>query len=78
MNILLFAVVWLSFSAIVGIVIGLTVKLTDQTVCMCCGRVIDGPGICASCAEVAEEVPEVVQVRQVLPEYTVINPGDLD
>ena len=77
MNLLLFSIVWTSFSGLVGLVVLQETKRNDLHCCISCGRVIDGPGICSSCAEEIESVPCVVLVRQVAPDYTVINPEDL-
>lgn len=77
MNLLLWSLLWLSFSILVCLLVAMESKRNDQSVCLNCGRVIDGPGICSSCAEEIESVPCVVLVRQVAPDYTVINPEDL-
>jgi hypothetical protein len=37
-----------------------------ESVCQKCGRKIEGPGICAGCAEVTTEVAFPVFVRQVI------------
>ncbi|MBU6231556.1 hypothetical protein KGP36_02715 [Patescibacteria group bacterium] len=77
MSLLLWSLCWVSFSILVAMLIALETKRNDLHVCLVCGRVIDGPGICSRCAEEIESVPCVVFVWQVAPEYTVINPEDL-
>ena len=40
--------------------------MTKESFCYECGLTIDGPGICAGCAEVITEVAFPVFVRQVI------------
>jgi len=77
MSLLLWSLAWVSFSVLVSLLVLMETKRNDQSVCLCCGRVIDGPGICESCAAEAESVDQVVQARHVIPDYAVIEPGDL-
>jgi hypothetical protein len=86
MTTLSFLLLWFSFSVIVGLVVLLysnpvLIRATgdQENICLSCGRVISGdePAICSVCAEFATEVSFPVLVRQVVPEYTVINAGDL-
>ena len=40
--------------------------MRTESRCLKCGRKIEGPGICAACAEVTTEVEFPVLVRQVM------------
>ena len=55
--------------------------MSQQNICLSCGRVVFGsdnePAICTVCAEFTTEVQFPVLVRQVVPETSVINPEDL-
>lgn len=79
---LIWSVCWISFSILLCLMIAVGDRLFDtptprQTVCIVCGRVIDGPGICSSCAADVEEVAEPVQVRYVLPDWQVVTHDQL-
>lgn len=71
MNLAIFSVVWTSFFVLVFLFVLQETKRNDLHCCISCGRVIDGPGICSSCAAEVESVDRVVEVHHL------INPEDL-